>query len=306
MKILTAVPQDWQGKAAVAIGKFEGMHKGHRKLIGKIMEKQQAGLTPVAFTFDKSPRVYFGSHAEAGMLFMPSERRELFEDWGLPVLIEYPFDKLADMEAGEYVERLLIAGLHVGYLAVGEDFCFGRGRKGDVGMLRDYASRGCFELEVIDKKSIGTGHISSTRIRQELAAGHMEEVNAMLDIPFFVEGEVVGGNHLGKTWGIPTANIYISGDKFLPPNGVYLCRVHMEERMFCGVTNIGHKPTMGEGYAKGAETHLYGFDEDIYGKNIRVELLRFQRAEQKFESIDALVGQLRYDLECGKEYFGIK
>lgn len=304
MRVMTAVPEKWNQKTAVAIGKFEGMHKGHHKLIEKIVEKQRAGFTSVAFTFDISPRIYFKKGQ--GMLFTAQERRNIFESWGTEVLLEYPFRGLVDMEPERFVEEILIKALHVGYLAVGRDFCFGLNRRGSVELLGKYAAQGCFELEVIDKVTGGYGETSSTVIREQLAAGKLSVVNQLLYTPFFMEGVVVSGNCLGRTWGIPTANLVPEPEKLLPPNGVYFSRVHLKGRVLNGITNIGHKPSVGENYSRGAETYLYHFAEDIYGKEICVELLHFHRPEQRFESLEALVQQLRKDVELGKNYFGIR
>lgn len=131
----------------------------------------------------------------------------------------------------------------------------------------------------------------------------MECVAEMLGFFFFIEGTVVEGNHLGRTWGVPTANLVPSPDKFLPPNGVYFSRVWLGKKIYYGITNIGNKPTIGNHYASGVETYLYNYDGDLYGQKLRIELVSYLRPEQKFDSREALIERLRYDVSCGEAYF---
>lgn len=298
MEIMTSLEEVSWNKSAITIGKFEGLHIGHQKLIEKIVKKQQAGFLSVAFTFDMSPGEYFGDRRE--ILFTREERRKIFEEWKISCLIECPFRELAFMQAREFIEQVLVKKLHVAYLAVGKDFGFGKNRAGNIQLLQEYAKQGVFELDIIEKEKTYNLEISSTRIRECLGEGQLEIIKDMLGFPFFLEGVVVKGNQLGRTWGIPTANIMVNHMKLLPPNGVYFSRVILDGKVYKGITNIGNKPTIGQDYAKGAETFIYNFNGDIYGKEIRVELLHFHRGEQKFASLEELIRQLKYDVECGR------
>lgn len=305
MNVLTDMQTTEWEKTAVAMGKFEGLHAGHKKLIDKIMEKQQEGFVPVAFTFDVSPRIFFGQ--EEGVLFTPDERRRIFSSWQVEHLLEYPFTgELAKMEAEAFIEEILHKKLRTAYLVVGNDFHFGYRRRGDVNMLQQYAQKGYFELEVIEKVADEQEPISSTRIRQELKNGNMELVSEMLKFHFFLEGNVVFGNRLGRTWGFPTANIIVDSKKLLPPDGVYYSRVKVDEKLYYGITNIGTKPTVANNGNKGAETFLYDFDGELYGKDLKVELLHYVRKEQAFESIEMLIKQIQKDVNSGREYFNLK
>lgn len=302
MEIITNVAECSFEKTAVAIGKFEGLHLGHQKLIKKIIEKQPEGFIPVAFTFDVSPRIFFGEGG--GILFTREERRSLFAQWQLPCLVEVPFTReLADMEAEVFIEEVLCGCLHAAYLVVGRDFCFGKNRRGDVGMLQAYAAKGFFQLEVVEKETAQGQEISSTQIRKQLQNGSMEAVADMLGFPYFLEGVVVEGNRLGRTWGIPTANIMVNQSKQIPPHGVYFSRVWVGQECFAGITNLGNKPTIGEGYQEGAETFLFDFDREIYSEKIRVELLHFLRKEHKFDDLEGLKKQLQEDISKGMAYF---
>ena len=302
MEILTNIKEAPWKKAAIAIGKFEGLHRGHQKLIQKIVQKKQEGYVSVVFTFDRSPRIYFGRGE--GLLFTGSERRSKLAEWELDKLVECPFTKeLAAMEPEAFVEEILCKKLHAGYLAVGPDFHFGKDRKGDVGLLARYEAQGLFSVEVVEKERTKEQEVSSTKVRELLAKGDIQTANQMLAFPFFLEGEVVKGNQMGRTWGVPTANVKIDSQKLLPPNGVYFSNVLLSGRNYNAITNIGSKPTIGKGYEKGAETYLYDFEQDIYGEKLRIELLKFQRPEQQFASLEQLVERLKYDVGCGREYF---
>lgn len=305
MKVLTNIQTVMWDKSAVAMGKFEGLHIGHRKLIDKIIEKQQDGMVPVAFTFDVSPRIFFGRGE--GVLFTSNERRQVFDSWNVKYLVEYPFDReLAMMEAENFIEEILCKKLKASYIVVGKDFRFGYNRRGNVEMLRKYAEKGFFELEVVEKVEDEKYPISSTRVREELEQGNIEIVNKMLDFDFFLEGTVVSGNQMGRTWGFPTANIMVNQWKLLPPNGVYYSQVSIDEKKYYGITNIGIKPTVADGMQKGAETFLYNFNGDLYGKNIKVQLKHFVRAEQAFESVETLIERIRTDVNNGEKYFGLE
>lgn len=302
MKIMTQIKEVSWEKSAVAIGKFEGLHMGHQQLIKRITKKQRADFMSVAFTFDKSPRAYFGNRE--GMLFTREERRAVFEEWGIDCLVECPFDeKMASMEAEAFVEEILCKKLHAGYLVVGEDFCFGKGRKGDITLLRKYERQGFFALEIVEKQLEEGMPVSSTRIRKALADGNMTMVSRMLGFPYFLEGKVVEGNKLGRTWSIPTANIMVNHRKLLPPDGVYFSKIEIDHKSYCAITNIGRKPTISDKGEKNAENYIYDFSENIYGKNIKIQLLQFYRPEQKFQSVDRLISRLQQDLQCGEKFF---
>ena len=157
-------------------------------------------------------------------------------------------------------------------------------------------------MEVIEKERYGERDISSTYVKEALAIGNMELVNELLGYRFFVSGEVLHGRRIGRTLGMPTTNLVPTTKKILPPNGVYLSRTRIGDRVYGGVTNIGYKPTIGESF-RGVETYIFNFDGDLYGENIEVELWKYKRPEMKFASVDALQAQMEADIAFGKEYF---
>lgn len=289
--------------SVITLGKFDGVHRGHMKLIHRILEiGKKDDLETVIFTFDVSPQVKLGQR-KPQMLLTNEERREQLHRHGVCTLIECPFvSEVMCMEAEDFVGEILVKKLRARVLVVGSDFHFGHGRKGTPELLKQMGSIYGFQVEVLDKVMDGSREISSTYIREELLKGHMEKVNELLGYPYTVTGEVIHGHQLGRTIGVPTINQIPGEDKLLPPRGVYASRTRVAGKEFHGITNIGIKPTVLEKFV-GVETHLFDCDMDLYGEEAKVELYHYQRPEQKFPSVEALKQQLYEDEKCGKEYF---
>lgn len=193
-----------------------------------------------------------------------------------------------------FIREMLVERMDAKLICVGEDFHFGKERRGDVGMLSEYAVQYGYELCVFPKIKEDGEVISSTRIRRELARGRIEKANRLLGDPYFVRGEVVHGNALGRTIGMPTANLLPGKQKLLPAYGVYATRVEVDGKIYGGVTNVGVKPTIGADRAN-VETTLLHFDGDLYGKQIAVYFLEFLRPEQRFDSLEELKAQMSRD-----------
>lgn len=291
-------------KSAVTLGKFDGLHRGHQKLIKKIrVYAEKKGLKSIVFAFDMSPLAKNQTGLRKGLV-TNEERRSLLEG-KVDCLLECPFTKeISGMDAEEFIETVLVKKLHARYIAVGTDFRFGYQKKGDVGMLKAYADIYGYEVEVVEKESAYDRVISSTFIKEELAKGNMEIVRNLLGYPYTVSGTVVHGRQLGRTLGIPTMNIYPAKEKLLPPNGVYASRTVIEGKLYEGITNIGIKPTVEEAGELLLETNLFAYTKDMYGKDIKVELYDFERAEQSFGSIEELKSRMEQDIEIVKQYFG--
>lgn len=291
-------------KTAVAIGKFDGMHLGHQFLIRALITgaagQDTHPLKTVVFTFDPSPHVFFSGKKEPE-IFTKQEKREAFRAMGVDLLIEFPMnDRTAQTPPERFVEEILCDGLRAGFVIAGGDLSFGYRGKGDFALLESYAKEKGFQTKRIEKVLYKGEPVSSSRIRSALRAGEMEEANRMLGTPFSLEGEVLHGRHLGHTLGFPTINCNPPAEKLLPPFGVYLSRVHTPEGIHDGITNIGVKPTVGALKKAGAETFLYDFDGDLYGKRVKIELLSYRRAERKFDSVDQLKEQLARDIADGR------
>ena len=280
-------------QTAVTLGKFDGIHLGHQRLLAHILG--QPGLSSVLFTFDLHPGNLF-SDQEIKLIETQRERMHYLEKTGLDVLMAYPFTKeTAAMEPLQFVRQILAGQLGAKRVVVGEDFCFGHRRAGTVALLAELAEEYGYELIVCPKVIREGGVVSSTRIRSLIEQGSMEEAARLLGRPFSVEGTVIRGNRLGHTVGMPTANIRPEETKLLPPNGVYVADVTIRQRTYRGITNIGYKPTIGGETAPGVETWIFDFTEDIYGEEIKVELLQFVRPERKFASLEAVKAQVEQD-----------
>lgn len=282
-------------ETAVTLGKFDGLHQGHRLLINRILKKKREGLASLIFTFD------FG---ERPALTLPEERRELLRRDHLDYLVECPFvPAISHMEPEDFVRKILKERLHAKYLAVGTDFRFGYQRRGDYHLLQEMSTSCGFRVEVVEKACWQGREISSTYIREELEKGHMELVNQLLGYAYSVTGEVLHGRQIGRTLGMPTTNLLPKEHKLLPPNGVYATRTVIAGEVFEGVTNIGYKPTVGGETRKGVETYLFDLDRNLYGETIQVQFYGYERPERRFSGLEALKAQIESDTAWGREFF---
>lgn len=299
----TEIPRLPQGeRSAVTLGKFDGLHRGHQKLIRRIREKRAENCRTVVFTFDVSPRSRI-LHTPPKFLLTHEERRELAEEFGVDILAECPFtDALMKTKPEEFVKEYLVDRLHTAYVAVGPDFRFGYHREGTPALLQELGGQYGFRTEIVEKEKDGSRDISSTYVREELEKGNMEKVNELLGYRYFTRGEIVHGRQLGRTIGIPTANLIPPDIKKLPPNGVYLTESQIGEKLYHGVTNVGYKPTVKENFL-GVETYLFQCDEDLYGQEAEVRFFTYLRPETRFASLQELKEQLDKDVEAGRRYF---
>lgn len=288
---------------AVTLGKFDGLHLGHQLLINKVLEQKVKGLQAAVFTFLIHPNSLF-SKKEVEVLYVEDEKRNVIEKMGVDIMISYPFDQeTASMEAEDFIREVLVERLDAKVLVVGSDFGFGHKRRGNVAMLREKASEYGYEVVVFDKKEIEGHEISSTFIRDELNEGNMEVVTEFLGRPYSILGKVEHGRKIGRAIGFPTTNITPISTKLLPRSGVYVSNTIIDGVKYQGLTNIGNNPTVGETKEKKVETFIFDFDEDCYGKTIEVELLSFERPEEKYDSLEELRLQIEKDIIFGRDYF---
>lgn len=288
---------------AIALGKFEALHKGHQLLLNELKKYQQKGCTGVVFTFDVPPKKVLKGQVEK-VIYTKEERIKILEKMNLDVLIEYPFTKeFASQTPEEFIANILVKKLDVKVIIVGEDFHFGRNRSGNIEALQQFSEKYGYELKVIKKLQMGGKDISSTRVRHYTERGEMRKINEMLGSPFSVYGPVVHGQQLGKkVLGMPTANQIPNEEKLLPPKGVYVARIICRGKTYYGISNIGVKPTIDDNFQPGLETYIFDFDDDIYGEEIEVQLLYFKRPEKKFASLEELAKQMKKDELYGREY----
>lgn len=279
--------------SAVALGKFDGIHRGHRKLVNKILEQKENGAQAVL--------VAIGGSAKS--ILTTQERIRLLEEMGVDVLVECPLNEhMRHMKAENFVREILVGDLGAVHVAVGEDFRFGFERKGTPELLAEMGKKYHFRTDILTKEMDGHRKISSTYIREELGRGNMEKLTSLLGMDFSVEGIVEHGRGMGHKYLLPTVNIVPPNEKLIPPNGVYITVSHIKGRTFGGITNIGWKPTIGEKFL-GVETYLFGCSDNLYGEFCKVEFKKFIRPEQRFQSLEALKTQLKKDAAKGQEYF---
>ncbi len=287
---------------AITLGKFDGLHLGHMELINRVISYKQQGLTAVMFSFLMHPGNLF-SDKEFELIYPEEEKVAKVSRSGMDVLISYPFtEKTRSMEPEAFIRDILVGQLDVKVIVVGKDFRFGYKARGDVALLKQYASEYGYQVIDIEKKTWKGDIISSSAIRKALKQGDIEAANAMLGSPYTIRGEVKHGRRIGRTLGIPTTNLAPTSSKLLPPCGVYASKTRIDGRFYDGVTNIGYKPTVGEEQFVGVETYIFDFDEDLYGEIIEVGLLNYMRPELKFSSLEELTVKMREDIVLAKKY----
>lgn len=291
--------------SVVTIGKFDGLHVGHQKLLNRVIDKKTGGIKAVVFTFDVPPSVKLTGKG-LDTLVTNEERSRMLSEKGIDYLVECPFvPEILSMEPELFIEDILVRRLKAKYIVVGTDCGFGHKRRGNYQLLQELASTYGYEVEVVDKVQYEDRDISSTYVREEIAKGNIELANFLLGYTYAITGEVGHGNHIGTSrLDMPTANLIPPANKLLPPNGVYVTKTIIDGAAYPGVSNIGTKPTIGDAYQKGMETFIFDFNQNIYGKTITVELYTYVRPEMKFGSIEELKVQMHKDMEFGKAYFG--
>ncbi len=308
MKILHSFDELYDNEgSAVTVGKFDGLHMGHEKLVEKIVNKKSEGLRSIVVTFERMSDNTILKKSDK-LLMTKEEKETLFAHSGVDILLELPFDRhLMQMRADLFVKNLS-EKLHMKYLIVGDDFHFGYKGAGNTGLLQELSDVFGYEVDVIKKIQYEDAVVSSTRVRNEIKNGNIELANDLLGHPYFLIGKIIHGNQIGSTKiGRPTINIQPSDDKLLPPNGVYVTKVEMTGRIFHGVTNIGLRPTIIEEIKHiNVETHILDFNNNVYDNYARVMFFSFLRPEMKFENLGELSKQIENDIHTTYIYFNQK
>jgi len=297
------LPRPVAGTAAT-IGNFDGIHLGHRQILAQLAAKAGAlGLASAVMTFEPQPREFFSPEEVVPRLTRLREKYLHIRDQGIDRLACLRFDaRLASFSPQEFIRELLVDGLGLRYLFIGDDFRFGKGRQGDFDLLQEAGREYGFEVEQTPTFMLDGERVSSTRVRQALSDGDLELARRLLGRSYSMSGRVAHGDKRGRQIGFPTANIFLHR-RSTPVQGVYAVRMHgIAEGGLPGVANVGTRPTV-DGTASLLEVHLFDFDADIYNRYIEVEFDRKLRAERRFDSFEELRQQIVIDAGQAREFF---
>jgi len=290
--------------SVVTIGVFDGVHKGHQLLIRQLVEEAHAsGKSAVALTFFPHPDIVLGNLTGRYYLTTPDQRAEELGKLGVDTVVTHPFDAvLRQMRAADFV-NLMLKHLKLSTLWIGADFAMGYKREGNVEFLRQDGAQKGFSVHVLELVESGEDHaaISSTAIRQAINQGEVDKAREWLGRGYTLVGPVVHGEKRGRKIGFPTANVDVWGEQVIPANGVYASWATLGSERFMAMTNVGTRPTF-NGHNVTVEAYLLDFDRDIYGQKLAVSFETRLRPEARFEGIEALVAQIKADVEAGREY----
>lgn len=285
------------------VGTFDGVHLGHWSVLEEITRRAAAtGRRSVLVTFDPHPlRIVRPEHAPA-LLTTPVEKKEILAESGLDWSVFISFTKaLSRYEPRRFVEEILLARLGVEELVIGYDHGFGRDRSGDPETLAAIGAELGFSVDVVAPVEVGDRAISSSRIRTAIGAADMAEARKCLGRPYSIRGVVVRGEGRGRGLGFPTANLHVGdGDKLIPPQGIYAVRAVLREGTYKGALHLGPRPTF-QGSPPTIELHVLDFDRDIYGEEVRVDFIEYLREIRPFTTVEALVDQIRDDVQAVRE-----
>jgi riboflavin kinase/FMN adenylyltransferase len=304
---------DSQRPSAVTIGNFDGVHRGHQAILARVRETAlQRGLASAVMTFDPHPRAFFASRGRRPEL-IPTQINSLRDkltslaEYGIEQIALQRFDdRLADMSAEAFIDRLLVTGLNTRWLLVGEDFRYGHKRSGDIDLLRRAGRKYGFEVETIADVADEHGHrISSSELRTALAVGNLDRAHHLLGHAYRISGHVVHGQKLGRSIGFPTLNVRVPAQCALR-SGVYVVKVHgLGPQGMAGVASLGVRPTVTSGGRLLLEVHLLDRKVDAYGKLTCVEFLEYLRDEEKFPDLPTMISAIEHDVQCARDHFGL-
>ena len=284
-------------ESVVTIGKFDGLHNGHKVLIKKAVESsKKRRIKSVVFTFANHPANYFNNHSVKNIITDKDKMKKL-NHLGIDIVVNIPFDeKMTNISADDFARKILKEKLRAKKVIVGHDFTFARNKEGNAKLLKLLGAKYNFKVEVVKPVKINNIRVSSTYIRNLIAEGSVNKVKEYLGRNYQLEGKVIKCKQLGRTIGFPTANMKIENEMLVPKCGIYATKVYLNGKTYFGATNIGYNPTV-EGKDLSVETNILDFNEDIYGKTIKLEFLERIRDEKKFYSLEELKFQLKIDID---------
>ena len=288
----------------LTIGTFDGVHIGHQKIIKRLVEVSKIkNLTPSLLTFFPHPRMVLQKDADIKLINTIDEKKDILKQFGVSNLVIKEFTKeFSRLAAEDFVKNMLVKNLKAKHIIIGYDHHFGRNRNANIDDLKQFGKDFNFEVEEISKQDINDVAVSSTKIRAALQEGDIKTANTYLGYNFMLTGKVIDGKKLGKTINYPTANLHIEETyKLIPKHGVYVVKSTIDNKEVFGMMNIGYNPTV-NGKHQTIETHFFDFNKNLYGKNLKIELLQRLRDEQKFSSVEELQSQLHIDKKNALEF----
>ncbi len=288
----------------LTIGTFDGVHIGHQKIIKRLVEISEIkNLTPSLLTFFPHPRMVLQKDANIKLINTIDEKKDILNQFGISNLVIKEFTKeFSRLTAEDFVKNILVDHLKAKHIIIGYDHHFGRNRNANIEDLKQFGKDFDFEVEEISKQDINDVAVSSTKIRAALQEGNIKTANTYLGYNFMLTGKVIDGKKLGQTINYPTANLHIEETyKLIPKHGVYIVKSIIDNITVYGMMNIGHNPTV-NGKHQTIETHFFDFNKDLYGQNLKIELLQRLRDEQKFNSVEELQSQLHIDKNNALEF----
>ena len=305
MEILRSIPEleRLTGPLFLAIGVFDGVHRGHQAVISTSADHARAANgTQVVLTFNPHPEKVLRPQAAPHLLSATQHKIELIRALGVAHLLVVTFDKsFAATEPETFVEELVAHSRPLREICVGHEWSFGKNRRGNLDLLKTLGQKFNFHVVGVPPVRANGEVVSSTAIRQAIEKGDFARAAAMLGREYTILGTVTHGDNLGKKIGFPTANLSAHSEQF-PPNGVYAAEARIDSELHRGVINLGTRPTVSSGKSERVlEIHLFDFNRDIYGRDVEVRFLKFLRPEKKFENLDALVEQIRQDVKQARE-----
>lgn len=292
MHVYDEVQDFYLNNTAVTLGKFDGIHLGHRRLVSEILKsRSENGYETVLFSFDTS------NISNQMSVTTKKERMLLCEEAGIDNVIFYPVNKITmAMKPEIFIKDVIVNRLGAKVVVTGGDFCFGNGRSGNVEMLAKYAARYGYRLIVVDSVMQNGEKVSSSNIKECIGQGKIEQANRMLGYSYFVYGKVVKGNQIGRTIDTKTVNVFPEKNKVLMPNGVYKTNIIIDGEKYKSITNVGECPTVRNNREITVETHVFDFNREIYDSYVKIEFEKYIREERKFLNLEDLKRQILLDI----------
>jgi len=296
-----------QKNLCLTVGNFDGIHKGHQYVIDQVIKNSaENNLQSAILSFNPHPKKFFDKSLDQLNILTKKKKLSLLNELGVSIYLDFVFDlNLSSLTAEDFVELILIKKLDTKLIVIGADFRFGKERSGDMNLLIDFSKKYNFKVKIIEPVKVNNSDekYSSSKIRKQIENGLFEEVSIALGREWEISGKVIKGDQRAREINFPTANIMPS-DNILPKKGVYCVNAIIDNKRYLGISNFGERPTV-EGKKLLLETHIFNFNDDIYGKELTVEFLTFIRPEQKFDNFEKLTEQIKKDIVTAKSYHKI-